>query len=215
MCENLIGHCHWDILGLCTGENEFFKSFIIDVEDGNQKNNLYITIVVFRLDTFEAYSYFYIEAVNKNKKDKEEWYIKTLEYLKQLGRPVDWQKPHRYCIARHAFIILRNEKFKIDLEKNKLNSNDIYRYTLISQFKEAALIKKLNRLSDEEKIQLFTLKDWEIKLKDKELSNYSRKDILFNIHRRTYLYKRLLDKEKFKQYYIEYNKKIDQLYGEN
>ncbi|KDN13837.1 hypothetical protein BGI40_08705 [Snodgrassella communis] len=65
------------------------------------------------------------------------------------------------------------------------------------------------------KIQLFTLKDWEIKLKDKELSNYSRKDILFNIHRRTYLYKRLLDKEKFKQYYIEYNKKIDQLYGEN
>jgi hypothetical protein len=61
----------------------------------------------------------------------------------QLGKPVDWQKPHRYCIVRHAFIILRNEKFKIDLEKNKLNSNDIYRYTLISQFKEAALIKKI------------------------------------------------------------------------
>ncbi|PIT09032.1 hypothetical protein BGI30_07785 [Snodgrassella alvi] len=210
MCNRYLNHKYFDLVLIRLGINEYFEAYTIDVDDVD--NGIKVTIVVYRLDTLEAYSFFefYIE-----KPDKKECVIRAGERLVQLGKPVDWQKPHRYCIARHAFIILRNEKFKIDLEKNKLNSNDIYRYTLISQFKEAALIKKLNRLSDEEKIQLFTLKDWEIKLKDKELSNYSRKDILFKIHRRTYLYKRLLDKEKFKQYYIEYNKKIDQLYGEN
>lgn len=81
--------------------------------------------------------------------------------------------------------------------------------------KEAAIIKKLNKLSDEEKIQLFTLKNWEIKLKDYEQNNYTTKEILFKVYKRTYLFKRLLDKEKFEHFYDEYTKKIDQIYGLN
>jgi hypothetical protein len=63
------------------------------------------------------------------------------------------------------------------------------------------------------KIQLFTLKQWEIDIKDWEMDRYSGKDTLYTIHRRIYLYKRLYDKEKFKDYYLEYNQKIDELYG--
>lgn len=213
MINNLIKQNYFELLGVCPAENDYFKSFIINVEQSNKNNFRNITTVVYRLDTFEVYSYIHIYDIYHE--NKEESFIKIRQYLMQLEKPIDWKKPHRYCIAQHVFRILRNEKFRMCLEKNKLSNENIYQYTLKSQLKEAAIIKKLNKLSDEEKIQLFTLKNWEIKLKDYEQNNYTTKEILFKVYKRTYLFKRLLDKEKFEHFYDEYTKKIDQIYGLN
>lgn len=208
MCNRYLNHKYWQLVPVRVGKNEYFEAYTMDVDDVD--NGIKVAIVVYRLDTLEAYSFFdfYIE-----KPDKKECVIRADNHLKQLGRPVDWKNPHRYCLARHAFRILRNEKFKTNLDKNKLSNEYIYRYMTIARLRETVLIKKLNILSDYEKIKLFTLKQWEIDIKDWEMDRYSGKDTLYAIHRRTYLYKRLYDKERLRDYYLEYNQLIDELYG--
>ncbi|PIT14920.1 hypothetical protein [Snodgrassella alvi] len=208
MCNRYLNHKYFELVLIRVGINEYFEAYTMDVDDVD--NGIKVAIVVYRLDTLEAYSFFdfYIE-----KPDKKECVIRADKHLKQLGRPVDWKSPHRFCLARHAFRILRNEKFKTNLDKNKLSNEYIYRYMTIARLRETVLIKKLNFLSDYEKIQLFTLKQWEIDIKDWEMDNYSGKDTLYAIYRRTYLYKRLYDKERFRDYYLEYNQLIDELYG--
>lgn len=207
MCNRYLNHKYWELVPICLVINEYFEAHTMDVEDVD--NGIKITIVVYRLDTHEAYSFFdfFIEKPNK-----KECIIKADKYLMQLGRPVDWKSPHRYCLAQHAFRILKDERFKTNLYKNKLSNEYIYRYMTIARLKETVLIKQLNFLSDYEKIQLFTLKQWEIDIKDWEIDRYSGKETLYAIYRRTYLYKRLYDKEKFKNYYLNYNKQIDELY---
>jgi hypothetical protein len=146
MCNRYLKHKYFDLVLIRLGINEYFEAYTMDVDDVD--NGIKVTIVVYRLDTLEAYSFFefYID-----KPDKKECVIRAGEHLVQLGKPVDWKSPHRYCLARHAFRILRNEKFKTNLDKNKLSSEYIHRYMTIARLKETVLIKKLNFLPDYEK----------------------------------------------------------------
>lgn len=184
------------MLNTCLIKNEYFKAKVAYINDG------VVYIVISRLDTFEHYVSFSIY----NNTDKKTWILEADKIIKKLDVPIDWKKPHRYCLAYYARQVLNDDDFTDKLNYNLLSDSDIYRYVLISRLKETALIKKLNQLPKEEKIQLFILKDWEIEASVSE-------DIHYAIYGRQYIYKRLYDKKKYTIYYKKYLEKIENVFG--
>ncbi|NUF77799.1 hypothetical protein GY065_02485 [Snodgrassella sp. ESL0323] len=131
-----------------------------------------LTGFIYRLDTWESYTHCTeILFANLEKKDNSALDIKfkhfselAKKFISRLDQPEDWKRPYRYCVARYARQILKDDIFSETLHYNKdINDRYIYRYTMISRLKETALIKRLNLLTYEEKKQLFILKDWEKK----------------------------------------------------
>lgn len=152
------------------------------------KNNYFAVSTygkVYRRDTWESYG-FCENLVRRadfirwrdiiSDVDCAQWSEQAENFINQLDKPEDWQRPHRFCLARYARLILENDNFREDLVYNKdIDDEYIYRYTIISQLKETALIKKLNLLPDEEKKQLFILRDWERKA-------YACEDVFYSVN---------------------------------
>lgn len=84
----------------------------------------------------------------------------------------------------------------------------IWYYYRNSHFQEVILIRNLNLLSAEETKQLFILKEWE-----KQASSYQ--DIHNALYGRKYLYKRIYNRNKFKDYYEKYNNELKNFIAEN
>jgi hypothetical protein len=188
------------MLNTCLVKNNYFKAIVADIDDTD------VYIVIYRLDTFEYYtSFFDIYST-----DKKSWILEASKVISELDVPIDWKRPHRYCLARYARQVLNDDSFfgelSWKLSCNMLSNEDINRYMLISRLKETVLIKKLNQLSIDEKIQLFILKDWEIEGSIGE-------DVHYAIYGREYLYKRLYDKEKYETYYKKYWEKVEGVFG--
>ncbi|WP_239325304.1 hypothetical protein [Snodgrassella gandavensis] len=183
------------MLNTCLVKNNYFKAIVAYIDDAG------VYIIIYRLDTFEQYISFSMDGT-----DKKSWILEASKVISKLDVPIDWKKPHRYCLARCARQVLNDDDFIRKLKYNLLSDSEIYRYMLISRLKETVLIKKLNQLSIDEKIQLFILKDWEIKGSIGE-------DVHYAIYGREYLYKRLYDKEKYETYYKKYWEKIESVFG--
>jgi len=120
--------------------------------------------------------------------------------MMQLNKPIDWKRPHRYCIAIFAKRVIIENSFLVNINRES-DTRQIPHGIAVSR---CVLIKKANKLSFEEKVQLFTLKDWEKK-------QYSYEDIYHGLYARKYLYKRLYHKEKFKKYYLEFDQQLQAL----
>ena len=88
--------------------------------------------------------------------------------------------------------------------KHCLFFQKVTRYIATLRLTEAAVIKKLNQLSFEEKCQLFILKDWEWKARAFE-------DVHYAIFGREYVYKRLYDKRKFTTHFKEFRERLNYL----
>jgi hypothetical protein len=135
--------------------------------------------------------------------DCAQWSEQAENFINQLDKPEDWQRPHRFCLARYARKILEDDNFREDLVYNKgIDDEYIYRYTIISRLKETALIKKLNLLPDEEKKQLFILRDWEKKA-------FACEDVFYAVCGRKILYDLLYNKEIVKKDYEKYMKELE------
>lgn len=122
------------------------------------KNNYFAVStygIVYRRDTWESYGFcgnFVRWRDIVSDADRKQWLKQAENFINQLDKPEDWQRPHRFCLARHARQILEDDNFRENLIYNKgIDDEYIYRYTIISRLKESALIKKLNLLPDEEK----------------------------------------------------------------
>jgi hypothetical protein len=179
------------------------------------KNNYFAVSTsgkVYRRDTWESYG-FCENLVRRvdfirwrdiiSDVDCAQWSEQAENFINQLDKPEDWQKPHRFCLARYARKILEDDNFREDLVYNKdIDDEYIYRYTIISRLKETALIKKLNLLPDEEKKQLFILRDWEKKAYDYE-------DVFYAVCGRKILYDFLYNKEIVKKDYEKYMKELE------
>lgn len=170
-----------------------------------------LTGFIYRLDTWESYTHCTeILFANLEKKDNSAFDIKfkyfselAKKFISQLDQPEDWKRPYRYCVARYARQILKDDIFSETLHYNKdINDRYIYRYTMISRLKETALIKRLNLLTYEEKKQLFILKDWEKKA-------YRYEDIFYGVSCRSCIYMFLNDKELFERDYKRYEAEFE------
>ena len=173
----------------------------------NDYFRVYICGFVERMDTGESYAS--CEGIS-------EWEYNTItdirikelteqaeNFIYHLGKPEDWKRPYRYCVARYAKQILADDVFSENLNYNKdINDKYIYRYTMISRLKETALIKKLNLLTYEEKKQLFILKDWEKKA-------YRYEDVFYGVFCRRCMYEFLNDKEIFEKDYKRYEAEFE------
>lgn len=84
----------------------------------------------------------------------------------------------------------------------------IWYYYRNSRFQEVILIRNLNLLSAEETKQLFILKEW-------EKQAFSYQDIHSALYGRKYLYKRIYNRNKFKDYYEKYNNELKNFIAEN
>lgn len=182
--------------GLCLAKNDYFAakisySCVFGI-------NIDLSIVIYRKDTWESYESFYFKGLASGA-DQKEWFKKAEKMLMQLDKPEDWKRPHRYCLALYAKQVLEDDFFRENLYFDKeINSKYIYNYTMTSRLKETVLIKKLNLLSEEEKKQLFILREWEKNI-------WAYEDIHYALFGREYLYNNLHDKEKFSDYYEKYN----------
>ncbi|PIT45888.1 hypothetical protein [Snodgrassella alvi] len=187
------------MLNTCLVKNNYFKAIVAYIDDAG------VYIIIYRLDTFEQYISFSIDGI-----DKKSWILEASKVISELDVPIDWKRPHRYCLARYARQVLNDDSFfgelSWKLSCNMLSNEDINRYMLISRLKETVLIKKLNQLFIDEKIQLFILKDWEIRGSIGE-------DVHYAIYGREYLYKKLYDKEKYETYYKKYWEKVESVFG--
>ncbi|MCT6882788.1 MAG: hypothetical protein M3Z52_01670 [Snodgrassella alvi] len=182
--------------GLCLAKNDYFAakisySCVFGI-------NIDLSIVIYRKDTWESYESFYFKGLASGA-DQKEWFKKAEKMVMQLDKPEDWKRPHRYCLALYAKQVLEDDFFRENLYFDKeINSKYIYNYTMTSRLKETVLIKKLNLLSEEEKKQLFILREWEKNI-------WAYEDIHYALFGREYLYNNLHDKEKFSDYYEKYN----------
>jgi hypothetical protein len=187
------------MLNTCLVKNNYFKAIVAYIDDAG------VYIIIYRLDTFEQYISFSIDGI-----DKKSWILEASKVISELDVPIDWKRPHRYCLARYARQVLNDDSFfgelSWKLSCNMLSNEDINRYMLISRLKETVLIKKLNQLSIDEKIQLFILKDWEIEGSIGEGVTYA-------IYGRKHIYERLYDKEKYETYYKKYWEKVESVFG--
>ena len=182
--------------GLCLAKNDYFAakisySCVFGI-------NIDLSIVIYRKDTWESYESFYFKGLASGA-DQKEWFKKAEKMVMQLDKAEDWKRPHRYCLALYAKQVLEDDFFRENLYFDKeINSKYIYNYTMTSRLKETVLIKKLNLLSEEEKKQLFILREWEKNI-------WAYEDIHYALFGREYLYNNLHDKEKFSDYYEKYN----------
>ncbi|KDN13798.1 hypothetical protein BGI40_08730 [Snodgrassella communis] len=183
----------------CLAKNDHFAAKVAYIDDYR------VFVIIYRLDTFEFYTSF-----NISNTDKKSWILEASKVISELDVPIDWKRPHRYCLARYARQVLNDDSFfgelSWKLSCNILSNEDINRYMLISRLKETVLIKKLNQLSIDEKIQLFILKDWEIEGSIGEGVTYA-------IYGRKHIYERLYDKEKYETYYKKYWEKVESVFG--
>lgn len=182
--------------GLCLAKNDYFAAKISYTRVFGI--NIDLSIVIYRKDTWESYKFFYFKGLASGA-DQKEWFKKAEKMVMQLDKPEDWKRPHRYCLALYAKQVLEDDFFRENLYFDKeINSKYIYNYTMTSRLKETVLIKKLNLLSEEEKKQLFILREWEKNI-------WAYEDIHYALFGREYLYNNLHDKEKFSDYYEKYN----------
>ncbi|PIT61942.1 hypothetical protein BHC47_05455 [Snodgrassella alvi] len=182
--------------GLCLAKNDYFAAKISYTRVFGI--NIDLSIVIYRKDTWESYESFYFKGLASGA-DQKEWFKKAEKMVMQLDKPEDWKRPHRYCLAFYAKQVLEDDFFRENLYFDKeINSKYIYNYTMTSRLKETVLIKKLNLLSEEEKKQLFILREWEKNI-------WAYEDIHYALFGREYLYNNLHDKEKFSDYYEKYN----------
>lgn len=182
--------------GLCLAKNDYFAAKISYSRVFGI--NIDLSIVIYRKDTWESYKSFYFNGLASGA-DQKEWFKKAEKMVMQLDKPEDWKRPHRYCLALYAKQVLEDDFFRENLYFDKeINSKYIYNYTMTSRLKETVLIKKLNLLSEEEKKQLFILREWEKNI-------WAYEDIHYALFGREYLYNNLHDKEKFSDYYEKYN----------
>lgn len=182
--------------GLCLAKNDYFAAKISYSRVFGI--NIDLSIVIYRKDTWESYESFYFKGLASGA-DQKEWFKKAEKMVMQLDKPEDWKRPHRYCLALYAKQVLEDDFFRENLYFDKeINSKYIYNYTMTSRLKETVLIKKLNLLSEEEKKQLFILREWEKNI-------WAYEDIHYALFGREYLYNNLHDKEKFSDYYEKYN----------
>ena len=180
---------------LCLATNDYFAAKIAYTDVFGTDIDLYV--VIYRKDTWESYESFSFFGLASGA-DQKEWCKKAEKMVMQLDKPEDWKRPYRYCVARYAKQILKDDIFSENLNYNKdINDKYIYRYTMISRLKETALIKKLNLLTYEEKKQLFILKDWEKKA-------YRYEDVFYGVFCRRCMYEFLNDKEIFEKDYKRY-----------
>jgi hypothetical protein len=65
MCNRYLKHKYFDLVLIRLGINEYFEAYTMGVDDVD--NGIKVTIVVYRLDTLEAYSFFefYIDKPDK------------------------------------------------------------------------------------------------------------------------------------------------------
>lgn len=182
--------------GLCLAKNDYFAAKISYTRVFGI--NIDLSIVIYRKDTWESYESFYFKGLASGA-DQKEWFKKAEKMVMQLDKPEDWKRPHRYCLALYAKQVLEDDFFRENLYFDKeINSKYIYNYTMTSRLKETVLIKKLNLLSEEEKKQLFILREWEKNI-------WAYEDIHYALFGCEYLYNNLHDKEKFSDYYEKYN----------
>lgn len=182
--------------GLCLAKNDYFAAKISYTRVFGI--NIDLSIVIYRKDTWESYKSFYFKGLASGA-DQKEWFKKAEKMVMQLDKPEDWKRPHRYCLVLYAKQVLEDDFFRENLYFDKeINSKYIYNYTMTSRLKETVLIKKLNLLSEEEKKQLFILREWEKNI-------WAYEDIHYALFGREYLYNNLHDKEKFSDYYEKYN----------
>ena len=181
---------------LCLATNDYFAAKIAYTDVFG--TDIYSYVVIYRKDTWESYESFSFFGLASGA-DQKEWCKKAENVVMQLDKPEDWKRPHRYCLARYAKQVLEDDFFRENLYFDKeINSKYIYNYTMTSRLKETVLIKKLNLLSEEEKKQLFILREWEKNI-------WAYEDIHYALFGREYLYNNLHDKEKFSDYYEKYN----------
>lgn len=156
---------------------------------------------VFRRDTLERYDFFGTKSI-----DRHELITLACKYIDNLEKPVDWNAPHRYCVAYYGRLTKKGDYFCDGLYKDKQDDRKILRYMTYRLLKETILIKKVNLLSFEEKCPLLIIKDW-------ELEAHATARIGYGIFGRGYLYKRLYDKQGLEKYYKKYCQKIEKYMG--
>ncbi|PIT58128.1 hypothetical protein [Snodgrassella alvi] len=190
--------------GLCLAQNNYFAAIVCYINKAG--NNLYLHVIVKRKDTWESYKSFSFQILDADI-ERKQWFEQAEKFITQLEKPEDWKRPYRFCLARYARQVLADNNFCENLTHSKEIDNEIkniyiWHYNMGTRAQEIILIKKLNMLSDEEKKQLFILRDW-------EKEGFAHKDINNAIYGREYLYKRLYDRERFKDYYEKYNTELE------
>ena len=166
--------------------------------------------MVNRKDTWESYKSFSIQSIFSDLGQKQ-WFETAEKFIAQLEKPEDWKKPHRFCLARYARQMIADNIFHKNLAYFREVDNItryIWHYNMDSRSQEVILIRNLNLLSAEETKQLFILKEWE-----KQASSYQ--DIHSALYGRKYLYKRIYNRNKFKDYYEKYNNELKNFIAEN
>lgn len=190
--------------GLCLAQNNYFAAIVCYLNKAG--DNLYLHVIVKRKDTWESYKSFSFQILDSDI-GRKQWFELAEKFITQLQKPEDWKRPHRFCLARYARQVMADNNFRENLTHSKEIDNEIksiyiWHYNMDTRSQENILIKKLNMLSDEEKKQLFILRDW-------EKEGFVYKDINNAIYGREYLYKRLYDRERFKDYYEKYNIELE------
>ena len=195
-------------IGLCLAKNNYFAATICRLEEVEGYVNLYV--MVNRKDTWESYKSFSIQSMFSDL-ERKQWYEAAEKFIAQLEKPEDWKKPHRFCLARYARQMIADNIFHKNLAYfREVNDVGVYiwYYYRNSRFQEVILIRNLNLLSAEETKQLFILKEWE-----KQAFPYQ--DIHSALYGRKYLYKRIYNRNKFKDYYEKYNNELKNFIAEN
>ncbi|AHN25020.1 hypothetical protein GAPWK_0443 [Gilliamella apicola] len=175
-------------------KNSYFDARVLLIDQTEPYTGAFV--VIFRRDTNETYKTLCINGLDQNK-----WVNEAKKFIMELNKPIDWKRPHRYCIAIFAKRTIIESSFLVNINRESDTRQILHGITA----SRCVLIKKANKLSFEEKIQLFTLKDWEKK-------QYSYEDIYHGLYARKYLYKRLYHREKFKKYYLEFDKQLQDLF---
>ncbi|OOX81888.1 hypothetical protein [Snodgrassella alvi] len=195
-------------IGLCLAKNNYFAATICRLEEVEGYANVYV--MVNRKDTWESYKSFSIQSMFSDL-ERKQWYEAAEKFIAQLEKPEDWKKPHRFCLARYARQMIVDNIFHKNLAYFREVDNItryIWHYNMDSRSQEVILIRNLNLLSAEETKQLFILKEWE-----KQASSYQ--DINNALYGRRYLYKRIYNRNKFKDYYEKYNNELKNFIAEN
>ncbi|KES10192.1 hypothetical protein SASC598O11_012190 [Snodgrassella alvi SCGC AB-598-O11] len=138
-------------IGMCLAKNNYFAACICNTE--KTEKYICVQVIVYRKDTWEFYKSFSLQSLILTS-DYSQWYEQAENFIALLDKPEDWKRPHRFCLARYAKKVVRDNFFYENLAYlKKVNNIDIYiwYYDKDSRFQEFLLIKNLNMLSDEEK----------------------------------------------------------------
>lgn len=195
-------------IGLCLAKNNYFAATICRLEEVEGYANVYV--MVNRKDTWESYKSFSIQSMFSDL-ERKQWYEAAEKFIAQLEKPEDWKKPHRFCLARYARQMIADNIFHKNLAYFREVDNItryIWHYNMDSRSQEVILIRNLNLLSAEETKQLFILKEWEKRA-------FPYQDIHSALYGRKYLYKRIYNRNKFKDYYEKYNNELKNFIAEN